>query len=197
MTHLTDTQFWELSKAVLQESPFSLNQQSEIHHIGECDECYRVLMATMAVMHTTDHLGCFAEHRDTAAAVDPDSQTSDAVIQLVVLDMSALLEQLQIETAQWVFDAPLAAASRSGAGSESSLVHLEDIDNTATQLSYDPQKRELTIQIAIRSCSRMPEVWLENKNGQRREIQLQTDGRYYRAVVSDFLPGTYHIHFKR
>lgn len=193
MNHLMDRQFYELGQAVLQETPFSLEQQDAMCHIGACEDCFRILMSTMAVMHTTDHLSALQrkpEHSESA-------KQSDAVIQLVVLDMSALLEQLQVETAQWVFDAPLTAASRSGSDSKSSLVRLEDIDDNATQLSYDPQKRELTIQIAIRSCSRMPKVWLQDKDGQRRDIQLQTEGRYYRAVVSQFLPGSYQIHLER
>lgn len=186
MKHLTDEQILSLAETVLQEVPFFPLQQRDMLHIANCEQCYRLLMCTMAVMDTTDHM----EH-----ALPPKKHPSDSgvVIQLVVLDMAAMLKQLDINAGEWVFDAPLSATTRSSGGDEAVLEKLEDIDNPGTFVTFDPLKKVLDLQLSCEQFETAPKVWLKEANGNLREIHLNRDGVYYWAQISGLEPGTYEI----
>lgn len=186
MKHLSDEQILGLAETVLREAPFSPLQRRDMLHIANCEECYRLLMCTMAVMDTTAHM---------EYTLPPKKHPSDSgvVIQLVVLDMAAMLKQLDANAGEWIFDAPLSATTRSSGAEEVTIEKLEDIDNPGTFVAYDPLKKVLEIQLNCQQFETIPKVWLKEASGNLRKIHLNQDGMYYWAQIPGLEPGTYEI----
>lgn len=192
MKHLADNQIAALANKIISKAKFSRDDELAMLHISACNECYALLKCTLAVMEVTDHI-------DRAAIIPkeeivPSTAESSAVIKIVVLNVSAILEQLQQETAEWVFDKPFAlAGARAGQDDHSDVQTVEDIDNSESFVSYDPASRKLVIQIDGRELEGIPKAYLKFSDGSTRTIKFEKREHIYWAEVYDLSNGEYEL----
>lgn len=193
MKHLTDDQIRFLAEKIVAEAKFSRDDELAMLHVANCKECYTLLQCTMAVMEVTNHIDMFVALPKEKTEVSSTS-TSSAIIKIVVLNVSAMLEQLQQETAEWVFDKPFAlAGARSGQDDRSNIQTVEDIDNSESFVSYDPESRKLAIQIDGRETDGMPKAYLKYSDGNTQTIKFKKREHIYWAEVCDLRDGEYEL----
>lgn len=193
MKHLTDNQIRILAEKIVAEARFSLDDELAMLHVANCKECYALLQCTMAVMEVTDHIDLFVTLPKEQTEVS-SATASSAIIKIVVLNVSAMIEQLQQETAEWVFDKPFAlAGARSGQDDQSNIQTVEDIDNSESFVSYDPESRKLVIQIDGRDMDSMPKAYLKYSDGSTQRITFEKREHVYWAEVCDLHDGEYEL----
>lgn len=192
MKHLADNQILTLANRIISREKFSRDDELAMLHISACDECYALLKCTLAVMEVTDHIDSFVSL--PKKEVETIAPTSSAIIKVVILNVSAMLEQLHQETAEWVFDKPFAlAGARSGQDDRSNIQTMEDIDNSETFVSYDPESRKLVIQIDGRETSGMPKAYIKHANGSTQEVKFEKREHIFWAEVYDLHNGEYEL----
>lgn len=192
MKHLADNQIAALANKIISKAKFSRDDELAMLHISACNECYALLKCTLAVMEVTNHIDRVATR--PKEEIVPSAATSSAIIKIVVLNVSAMLEQLQTETADWVFDKPFAlAGARSGQEDQSNVQTMEDIDNSETFVSYDPVTRKLVIQIDSRAIDGIPKAYLKYSDGSTQTIVFEKREHIYWAEVSNLYNGEYEL----
>lgn len=192
MKHLADNQIATLANKIISKATFSRDDELAMLHISACNECYALLKCALAVMEVTDHIDRVATL--PKEEIVPSTAESSAVIKIVVLNVSAILEQLQQETAEWVFDKPFAlAGARSGQDDHSDVQTVEDIDNSESFVSYDPASRRLVIQIDGRELEGIPKAYLKFSDGSTRTIKFEKCEHIYWAEVYDLSNGEYEL----
>ena len=194
MKHLTDEQIQILAEKIVSESSFSRDDELAMLHIANCNECYTLLKCMMAVMEVTNHIDAIATLPQEEIVEANSNTTSSAIIKIVVLNVSAMLEQLQSETAEWVFDKPFAlAGARSSDDDRSDIQTVEDIDNNESFVSYDPTTRKLVIQIDGRDLSNMPKAYLKYSDGRTQSIVFEKREYIFWAEIHDLSDGEYEL----
>lgn len=192
MKHLVDDQILALANRIVSQEKLSKDDELAMLHISVCSECYALLKCTLAVMEVTDHIGAFVaipKEEDK-----PTTPTSSAIIKIVVLNVSAMLEQLQQETAEWVFDKPFAlTGARSGQDDHSNIQTVEDIDNSESFVSYDPESRKLVIQIDGRETDVIPKAYLKYSDGSTQAIKFEKREHIYWGEVCNLRDGEYEL----
>lgn len=192
MKHLADDQILTLANKIVSQTKFSRDDELAMLHISACNECFALLKCTLGVMEVTNHIDSLVVL--PKKEVESSAPTSSAIIKVVILNVSAMLEQLQQETAEWIFDKPFAlAGARSGQDDRSNIQTMEDIDNSETFVSYDPESRKLVIQIDGRETSGMPKAYLQYADGSTQEIKFEKREHIYRAEVYDLPNGEYEL----
>lgn len=192
MKHLADNQILTLANRIISQAKFSRDDELAMLHIATCDECYTLLKCTLAVMEVTDHIDSFVTF--PKKEVETITPTSSAIIKVVILNVSAMLEQLHQETAEWVFDKPFAlAGARSGQDDRSNIQTMEDIDNSETYVSYDPESRRLVIQIDGRKAGGMPKAYLKYSDGSTQEVKFEKREHIYWGEVRNLRDGEYEL----
>ena len=192
MKHLADNQILTLANRIISQANFSRDDELAMLHIATCDECYTLLKCTLAVMEVTDHIDSFVTL--PKKEVETIAPTSSAIIKVVILNVSAMLEQLHQDTAEWVFDKPFAlAGARSGQDDRSNIQTMEDIDNSETYVSYDPESRKLVIQIDGREAGGMPKAYLRYSAGSTQEVKFETREHIYWGEVCNLCDGEYEL----
>lgn len=185
MKHLSDERLLDLAQKINQELPFTPEDRRDMMHIAACEECYQLLRFTMLVAEGADHIGETISMKEAAES---------AVIRVVIVNMAAMLQQLQTETAQWSFSHALAGAGlRSADGAGSKIEKLEDDETSRTFVAVDPATGMLVVQLDVASVTGTPRAVLEYADGTRREIPLEKKGRVYLGQVSDLGEGEYRI----
>lgn len=192
MKHLADDQILTLANRIISQTKLSRDDELAMLHISACSECYALLKCTLAVMEVTDHIDTFVTipNKENKAS----TPTASAIIKVVVLNVSAMLEQLQQETAEWIFDKPFAlAGARSGQNDRSNIQTMENIDNSETFVSYDPESRKLVIQIDGRETDGMPRAYLKYSDGSTQAIKLEKREHIYWGEVCNLRDGEYEL----
>lgn len=193
MKHLSDDQIRILAEKLIAETEFSLDDELSMLHVANCKECYTLLQCTMAVMEITDHIDLFVA-LPKEQTEDTHATPSSAIIKIVVLNASAMLEQLQQETAEWIFDKPFAlAGARSGQEDRSNIQTMEDIDNSETFVSYDPESRKLVIKIDGREPDGIPKAYLKYSDGSTQAINFEKREHIYWGEVFNLRDGEYEL----
>ncbi len=116
-----------------------------------------------------------------------------AIVKIVVVDMAAIMEQIQTAATAWAFDAPLPVTTRGVGTSVSSPPKLEDIQNSNTYITYDPARRVLTIQVEPDARGVIPSAYLKFKDGSTQKIHFEACGRFFRAEVHNLTDGEYEL----
>lgn len=188
MKHLSEERLLDLAQKINQELPFTPEDRRDMMHIAACEECYQLLRFTMLVAEGADHIGESICLKEAAPAAE------SAVIRVVIVNMAAMLQQLQAETVQWSFSQSLAGAGlRSADGTGSKIEKLEDDETARTFVAVDPATGMLVIQLDAASVTGTPRAILEYADGTRREIPLEKKGSIYLGQVSDLGEGEYRI----
>lgn len=192
MKHLSDDQILTLANRIISQAKLSRDDELAMLHISACSECYALLKCTLAVMDVTDRIDTLVTL--PKKEVKASTPTSSAIIKVVVLNVSAMLEQLQQETAEWIFDKPFAlAGARSGQEDHSNIQTMEDIDNSETFVSYDPESRKLVIQIDGRETDGMPKAYLKYSDGSTQAIKFEKREHIYWGEICNLHDGEYEL----
>lgn len=192
MKHLTDDQILTLANRIISQTTLSRDDELAMLHISACNECYALLKCTLAVMEVTDHIDSLVTL--PKKEVKASTPTSSAIIKVVVVNVSAILEQLQQETAEWIFDKPFAlSGSRSGQDDRSNIQTMEDIDNSETFVSYDPESRKLVVQIDGRDTDGIPKAYLKYADGRTQAIKFEKREHIYLGEVYNLRDGEYEL----
>lgn len=197
MNHLTDDQLYELATKIATRAAFSEVDVANLQHIGQCDECYKMLCCIIAMQDISLHLDEFIVSPASTRATVPVQDNVTAVIRIAISKVKSLLEQVEANIAGWYFDAPLAIAGARSNRSAHNVHKLEDIDNSKTFVAYDPDKKVLVIQIDGSTEGNLPVVQLKMPDGSTQDISLEKKGSVLWAEVHDLPEGDYNIFLKR
>ena len=193
MKHLGDAQILSLADKIVSKSKFSADDERAMLHTAYCDECYALLKCSMAVMAVTDHIDMFVALPEKEESVSNIAAVG-AIIKIVVLNVSAMLEQVQQESAEWVFDKPFVlAGARLEQDHRSNIQTVEDIDNSESFVSYDPESRKLVVQIDGRDINCTPKAYLKYSDGNTQTIKFEKREYIYWAEVCDLHDGEYEL----
>lgn len=193
MKHLSDEQIQMLADKIVSEDSFSRDDELAMLHIANCRECYSLLKCMMAVTEVVNHMDVIVS-LPKQQQEEVVSASSCAIIKVVVLNVSAMLEQLQAEASEWVFDKPFAlAGARSSQDKTSDVQTLEDIDNSESFVSYDPATRKLVIQIDGREMQKEPTAYLKYADGRKQHIVFEKREHIFWAEVHDLTDGEYEL----
>lgn len=182
MSHITEERIDQIAERVAKRLPLSDGDIEDLRHMEDCEACYESFLCSLALMEALGE------------SMLPEEQASEtAVIRLVVLDTHALLEQLKELSASWMFDRAMTGRGLRGTGTEGKgPVKLKDRDNSANSLSYDPEKKRLTIRLEQTEGEKL-HVYLESLDGYRREIPLALREDLLCAEVENVEEGEYRI----
>lgn len=191
MTHMTNDELYHIATLLSQEAPFEQEDIVLMQHIMACERCTANLKRATAIVDAMDHIA--EVHMLAGVQEDAEESGNSAIIQIVVLDTKTLMEQVQKEKAQWLFDVPFCVGTKRSAEDEKSLTEsLVDEDDSKTFVSYNQKKKALTIQIAGKDGD-APKAKLKEKNGTERRISFEKCGSVYRAEVSPLEQGEYEL----
>ena len=96
MLHMTNENLYRIATLLSEEEAFEQEDMLWMAHIIGCTKCSAALKRAIAVVEATDHIAEVAMFKSKAK--------DSAVIQIVVLDMNMILQQLQRDAAQWLFE---------------------------------------------------------------------------------------------
>ena len=185
MLHMTNENLYRIATLLSEEEAFEQEDMLWMAHIIGCTKCSAALKRAIAVVEATDHIAEVAMFKSKAK--------DSAVIQIVVLDTNMILQQLQRDAAQWLFEPPLhIGRKRSAGGKDSNTECLEDLNNSKTFVTYDGSTHTLTIQIDGENNS-VPKAKIREKNGAERSISFDKCGAVYRAEVTLSEQGEYEL----
>ena len=197
MNHLSDDQLYELATKIATRAAFSEADVANVHHIGQCDECYKMLCCIIAMQDISLHLDEFIVSPASTRATVPVQDNVTAVIRIAISKVKTLLEQVEANIAGWSFDAPLAIAGARSNRSTHNIHKLEDIDNSKTFVAFDPDKKVLVIQIDGCTEDNLPVVQLKMPDGSTQDVSLEKKGSVLWAEVHDLPEGEYKIFLNR
>lgn len=178
--HLTNDSLCALATLVAEDLPFTEQDAAAMQHVGACEACYAQLQRYIAVLTAID------SEQILAAARAEKPETQQAVIRIMFVDAGAILRQCGAENAGWIFDTAFTGAySRAPGGQKRADMRVEDIQNAETFVSFDAERRELTVQLDSRRLSAVPRVYLRFASGQTRELRLSQKAYLMVAKVED------------
>lgn len=190
--HLTNDSLHHLAELVVQDRAFTPEDVKDMQHIGECEDCYQKLLQYMAVLSAIEYIAPVDKSvaEDAAKQVREDS----TIIKIVVLNAQVIMEQLQTANSNWIFDVPLSGAGqRSAHEKEHPIVKLEDIEDSETFVSFDPDKKALILQIRCREHQAQPKAFLRLVSGEMQEIELEHREQLLCAEVSELPNGSFEV----
>lgn len=193
MQHLTDDQLFHLADTIAEEDAFTEQDCQNMEHIGKCERCFRQLQNMIEILEATKHAPELATYSYSEDDTSANPHMQSAVVKIVVVDMAAIMEQIQTAATAWAFDKPLPVTTRGISTPVSTTPKLEDIENSNTYIAYDPIRRALTIQIEPDAQGVIPSAYLKFKDGTTREIHFETHGHFFRATVRDLTDGEYEV----
>ena len=195
MHHLNDEELFHLAELVTEDSGFTTQDVDDMHHVGECDECFEKLQLYLAVIDASNSIDIIFSGEGKGFPSDMDeNDNSMAVIQIVIVDANAIMRQLNATFSKWEFDAPLLfTGTRSAAGSEEKSSRIEDIDNGETFVAYDPSCKKLLIQIDCRNKETMPKAFLGFSDGRKLKIEFEKREHILWAEIGDLDNGEYQL----
>lgn len=197
MNHLTDDQLYELATKIATRAAFSEVDVANLQHIGQCDECYKMLCCIIAMQDISLHLDEFIVSPASAQTAISAKENVTAVIRIAISKVKTLLEQVEANIAGWSFDAPLAIAGARSNRSTHNVHKLEDIDNSKTFVAFDTDKKVLVIQIDGCTEDNLPVVQLKMPDGSTQDVSLEKKGSVLWAEVHDLPEGEYKIFLNR
>lgn len=193
MKHLTDKQIFSLAETVVSSRRFSRADELAMLHIANCPSCYELLKCMMAVMEITNHMDEVVSIPAAEPAADHTPAESGAIIKIVVLNVTAMLEQLRKEASEWDFNEAFALSGvRSDQDDYADISAIED-NNSDSSISYDPATRTLLIQIDGHGLSAAPRACLKYADGRRQDIVFNKQANIYCAEVHDLEDGEYQL----
>lgn len=193
MKHLTDKQIFSLAETVVSSRRFTREDELAMLHIANCQSCYELLKCMMAVMEITNHMDVVISMPTAEPAADHTPAESGAIIKIVVLNVTAMLEQLRKETSEWDFDKSFALSGvRSGQDDYMDIPAIDD-NNSDSSVSYDPATRTLSIQIDGYGLSAAPKAYLKYPDGRSLDIVFKKQANIYWAEVHDLEDGEYQL----
>ena len=186
MSHLSEDQIFDLGKKVLGDIRLSEDDVKMIGHIGECEECYRLLTCMMALMSVTDHMGQALGKRI------PERQKRSAKIKLTVDGDQSSMDPGGTSGRSWSFAPPSMAGSGGDRKETARTRVIEDLNNCRTFLEYDPEKRLLTIQVDGTDGA-APKGFLRFEDGTMGKIAFEEAAYLYRAQIGNLEDGEYRL----
>lgn len=196
MRHLTDEQLYDLAGKIQEETAFSPEEKEYMHHIAECDSCYRMMCCLLAMRDVAQNIGAYSQEVTPMALQLPVREKAAAVIRLAADAVHAVLDQIGDAADSWTFRrAPLALAGMRSAGKRpsSAVKKLTDAENGQTFVAYDPDKRLLVIQIDGRDCDCAPYASILLPDGRKREVNFVQREHLYLAEVQVLADGEYKL----
>ncbi len=193
MQHLNEDQLFHLADTITEEDAFTEQDLQDMEHIGKCEHCFRQLQNMIEILEATKHAPELATYSYQEESPIESQHMQSAIVKIVVVDMSAIMEQIQTAATAWAFDAPLPVTTRGAGTPVSSTPKLEDIQNSNTYITYDPARRVLTIQVEPDARGVIPSAYLKFKDGSTQKIRFEARGRFFRAEVHNLTDGEYEL----
>ena len=181
MKHLTEDQILLLASKLQYQEHLSTEEGTLLAHCAFCTACYETLQAVSALLEVTETMASLTESLD-------DPCEHGAVIQVVILDTRAIMEQLYARTEEMEFYSPLPSLKRGLNDTSTANIRLE---NNESNITYDPATKTLYITLFSRDGS-VPRATL--KCGDRIEpIKFSEYDGVFAAEFHGLKDGEYQI----
>lgn len=135
MKHLTEDQILLLASKLQNQERLSAEEGTLLAHCAFCTTCYETLQAVSALLEVTENMAPLMDSAD-------DPCEHGAVIQVVILNTRAMMEQLYARTEEMEFYAPLPSLKRGLNNPGTENIRLE---NNESNITYDPATKTLYI----------------------------------------------------
>lgn len=198
MTHISDAQLYHLAMKIAAEADLTEEEAAYMEHITECNDCYHMICAMMAMQEVTAHIGTLSlETACTAdqAPIHETVKTITAAIHLAIHTAKAALEQIEAGADNWLFrSAPMALAgvrsiSKKPASDTKKII---DTANHQTFVAYDPAQKLLVVQIDAADRGTAPRAFVKWSD-QMIEVELEKRENLFWGQVRDLPEGEYEI----
>ena len=190
LKHLPDSRLLALANKINKARPFTFHDQRDLRHVAACDECFKMMRVLMLVSETTEMIDLT---QTPAPAQTAPAAEENAIIRIVVMDIKAMMEQLQTQQTAWHFsEMPVFSGFRS-ADNENLTTILNDESNDKNTLVYDHESRTLSIQLDAATVSNDPRVIIKLPDGAIRPVPLERLDDIFWGEVTDLDEGEYEI----
>lgn len=194
MNHLSDALIYALAVKVTDDAALTSVEEDALMHITECDRCYHMLRATMAMLQASRNLGNLAVRQKPAADIRPVHEPIRAVLKLAVGAVNAVLDQITTGANAWSFrSAPTLLTGVRGSRTRSPIQKLTDLQNRNNFVAYDPDRKLLMIQLDASEYSAPPEAFLTLSDGTEEDIVFERRGDVFRAEIAGLEEDDYEI----
>lgn len=208
MNHINFDMLYRLAECVENEQPFNDAETDAMRHIADCKECYGKFCSLLAIISVTSNSGyvtlseIFTE-KDTAKQMENISNRVMAVISIAIQkvkeSVSVMMEQVEQIKDGFIFEAPLAVATRDATGHEGSkLRKLEDVENERNFITVDPISKVLLVQIDARDlegCKAIAYITLDS--GDRIDIPLSRVGSVFRGKIANIPEERFDLYIEK
>lgn len=191
MTHLNQEQLLHLVNVAAGEEGFSPEEIQQLEHLKTCPSCYTQFCIFSAVQDALDD-GCYY---DVLSAPAPAEQAVPAKTSKILARLEVLTGHIHgmAETAvrqvsflhaplQFACATPLAAR---GVSEAPQVVRLEEVGDDATCILFDPERKELAVQIDFDTAgSRQIHVYLSFPDAPDLEVPLHQEGSLTKGLLT-------------
>ncbi len=196
MRHPTDDQLCDLAKKIAAEEDFSHEEKEYMRHIADCDDCYHMICCLLAMQDVVQHISDLSQEVSPAVLQVPVREKISAVIRLAVSTVNSVLGQIEDGSNAWAFRrAPMALAGVRSIGKHPANATKKMIDsgNSQTFVAYDPNKKQLMIQIDSRDSESEPHASILLPNGNKVEVTFEKREHLFWAELQDLEDGEYKL----
>lgn len=199
MTHLSYDELFKLANTAAGDEGFDDDQIQQLEHLKTCKECYEVfcLLSTLAdVVGVADGYSAeaAAEVQESVSVLKAKVLATISFVKKSAAEMAgAVMEQIDQAAASLQFGPALTVATRGGSAGESSAIRLEEYEDEKTYLVYQPENKELRVQINTRNLDGTVHVYLTFENSERVEVPLTQKGKLLQGSMSDIPEGNFSI----
>ena len=206
MNHISYDDLYELAMAIDDDKVLTQVQLNLLDHMSECDECYDEFCSISAIVAATSELGYRVLKNAPVQEVRNIKETIDDTLYYIVnftinkiqKGYSILTEQVNKLREGFVFDAPVALATRGAGGTdEKSVWRLEEINNEKTFVLVDPEKKELYVQIEASDIKGLePHIYILDETGTKSYISVSRIGNVFSGKIDNIPTDKFSLHIE-
>lgn len=194
MNHLSDDLIYTLAVKVTDDAALTSSEEDALMHITECDQCYHMLRATMAMLQASQSLGNLVVEQKPAEDIQSVHEPIRAVLKLAVGAVNSVLDQITAGANAWSFrSAPALLTGLRTSQKRSPIQKVTDLQNRKNFVAYDPNKKLLMIQLDASEYSAPPEAFLTLSDGTEEDIVFERRDDVFRAEIAGLEEDDYEI----
>lgn len=212
MNHLSEERLYNMAQKLVRGDTLTAEDEAAVEHMMKCKRCYDLLEYAISLIELSDHMAW------KLTPPPPRRKSLNATFQLVIRQTDAALKQLLQKGQSWLFDYAVppgryqaavmgysssmsVAGNRDGHSSTAESRKqkpqtLEDLRDEDTQVSYDPEKGLLTVQIRS-DGDRVPACMVCPTDGDDRFMEFEFHNGLYRGEMSGLDNGEYTLILER
>lgn len=193
MMHISEDQMLELAEKTANHQLLTSEQFEYLEHLKKCKECYeQFCVFSMMVDATSGNYidTVLAPQKLMSEVISKSKHTIYAVLDVVVTRVNSIakvtMEQVHKLEFGMEFGPALAMATRGIDNNLSNGVRYEDIEDEKTYIFYEPDKRELVIQInsALVDAESVM-VCVKYETGKQIDVPMIKKGKMFYVSIAD------------